>query len=135
MKSYIIKLLAAVLLVGGVAFNYSDSGRSYSMEDVVTAINTGNVNQLSGYFDKVVDITLHARSNTYSSSQAEIILKDFFHSYGVKAFRMVYKGTSSGSEFFIGNLQTRYGTFRTTVLLKNRSRKLLLQEIRFEENQ
>lgn len=135
MKSYFIKLLVAVILIGGVAFNYSDSNRSYSMEDVVTAINTGNVNQLSVFFDKVVDITLHSKSNTYSNNQAEIILKDFFNSYGVKAFKIVYKGTNNSTEFCIGNLHTRYGKFRTTVFLKNRSRKLLLQEIRFEENE
>ena len=134
MKSYVIKILLSVLMVGGLAFNYSNSGYSYSIEDVVTAINTGNVNQLSNYFDKIVEITLHDKSNTYSSSQAEIILKDFFQSYGVKAFRIVHKGSNSGAEFCIGNLQTKYGAFRTTIFMKTRSQKQVLQEIRFEEN-
>ncbi|HTN05327.1 DUF4783 domain-containing protein [Agriterribacter sp.] len=134
MKNYVIKILLSVLMVGGFAFNYSNSGYPYSIEDVVTAMNTGNVNQLSNYFDKVVEITLHDKSNTYSRSQAEIILKDFFHSYGVKAFRIVHKGSNSGSEFCIGNLQTKYAAFRTTIFMKTRSRKQVLQEIRFEEN-
>ncbi|HRO45617.1 DUF4783 domain-containing protein [Agriterribacter sp.] len=134
MKNYVIKILLSVLMVGGFAFNYSDSTYSSSIDDVVTAINSGNVNQLSSYFDKIVEITLHDKSNTYSRSQAEIILKDFFHSYGVKAFRIVHKGSNSGSEFCIGNLQTKYGAFRTTIFMKTRSRQQVLQEIRFEEN-
>ncbi len=134
MKNYIIKLLLSVLMAGGSAFNYSGSTYAYSIDDVATAINSGNVNQLSNYFDKIVDITLHDKSNTYSRSQAEIILKDFFHSYGVKAFRIVRKGSNSGSEFCIGNLQTKYGVFRTTIFMKTRSRQQVLQEIRFEDN-
>lgn len=134
MKSFVIKMLLSVLMIGGLSFNYSHSNYSYSLEDVVTAINAGNANQLSGYFDKLVEITLHDKSNCYSSSQAEIVLKDFFHSYGVKAFRIVHKGSNSGSEFCIGDLQTKYGPFRTTIFMKARLRKQVLQEIRFEEN-
>ncbi|HRQ49907.1 MAG TPA: DUF4783 domain-containing protein [Agriterribacter sp.] len=134
MKSYVIRILLSVLMAGVFAFNSHHSAYSYSIDDVATAINSGNVNQLSGYFDKIVDITLHDRSNTYSRSQAEIVLKDFFHSHGIKTFRIVHKGSNSGSEFCIGNLQTKYGTFRTTIFMKTRSRKQVLQEIRFEGN-
>lgn len=123
-----------MLLAGGLFFNYSYSTHSYSIEDVATAIHTGNANQLSNYFDKVVEITLNGKSNTYSSSQAEVILKDFFHTSGIRSFKIVHKGANSGSEFCIGNLQTQYGIFRTTIYLKTRAQKQMIQEIRFEEN-
>lgn len=134
MKNHILKILLSVVLAGGLFFNYSYSTHSYSIEDVITAIHTGNANQLSNYFDKVVEITLHDRSNTYSSSQAEVILKDFFHSYGVKSFKIVHKGSNNGAEFCIGNLQTNFGVYRTTIYMKTRSQKQILQEIRFEED-
>ncbi len=134
MKNYLLKILLSVVMIGGLSFNYSGSPSSYSIEDVVTAMNTGDANQLSHYFDKMVEITLHDKSSSYSRRQAEIILKDFFHSYGVKAFRIVHKGSNSGSEFCIGNLQTKYGQFRTTIFMITRSQKQVLQEIRFEEN-
>lgn len=108
---------------------------SYSIEDVVSAMKAGNANQLSRYFDNMVEITLHDKSNAYSRSQAEVILKDFFNSYGVKTFRIVHKGSNSGAEFCIGNLQTKYGEFRTTIFMKSRSEKQVLQEIRFEEKE
>lgn len=133
MKGFFLKVVLSALMTGFLSFNYSGS-YSYSIEDVVSAMNTGNANQLSNYFDKMVEITLHDKSRSYSRSQAEVIIKDFFHAYAVKAFRIVHKGANNGSEFCIGNLQTRYGEFRTTIFMKTRSQKQVLQEIRFEEN-
>ncbi len=133
MNGFLPKVVLFALMTGFLSFNYSGS-YSYSIEDVVSAMNTGDANQLSGYFDKMVEITLHDKRRSYSRSQAEVILKDFFHSYSVKAFRIVHKGANNGSEFCIGNLQTKYGAFRTTIFMKTRSQKQVLQEIRFEEN-
>lgn len=123
-------ILFPVLMVVMLSFR-----TAFSIEDVVSAMKNGNVNQLSQYFDNMVEITLHDKSNAYSRSQAQVILKDFFNSYGVKTFRIVHKGSNSGSEFCIGNLQTKYGEFRTTIFMRSRSEKQVLQEIRFEENQ
>lgn len=133
MKNFIIKLLVFLLIIGGVAFNYSNPSASNSLEDVISAMDGRNVNQLSGYFDKVVEITLHSRTNTYSKSQAEVILKDFFHSYKVKTFEILHKESANNSAFCVGNLGTTYGDFRTTIYMKNRSRKLLIQEISISE--
>ncbi len=115
------------------AFAFTIASFSYSIDDVVTAIKSGDANQLSQYFDNMVEITLHEKSNSYSRSQAEVVLKDFFNSFGVKSFSIVHKGSNSGSEFCIGNLQTRNGDFRTTIFMKTRGEKQVLQEIRFEE--
>ncbi|MBX2924160.1 MAG: DUF4783 domain-containing protein [Chitinophagaceae bacterium] len=128
MKRLILILLPFVVML--LSFRVS-----FSIEDVVSAMKAGNANQLSRYFDNMVEITLHDKSNAYSRSQAQTILKDFFGSYGVKTFRIVHKGSNSGSEFCIGNLQTKYGDFRTTIFMRSRSEKQVLQEIRFEENE
>ncbi|MBX3252948.1 MAG: DUF4783 domain-containing protein [Chitinophagaceae bacterium] len=128
MKCLILILLPLVVVL--LSFRVS-----FSIEDVVSAMKAGNASQLSQYFDNMVEITLHDKSNAYSRSQAQVILKDFFNSYGVKAFRIVHKGSNSGSEFCIGNLQTKYGEFRTTIFMRSRSEKQVLQEIRFEERE
>ena len=134
MKNYFIKIFVVAILVGGLAFNYSGSGRAYTMEDVVKAMDAGNAGQLSNYFDKIVEITLHDKTNSYSRSQAEVILKDFFSFHDVRAFRIVHKGSESGAEFCIGNLDTRYGQFRTAIFMKSRAQHQVLQEISFQEN-
>lgn len=104
----------------------------YSINDVATAINTGNASQLAKYFDNRVDIALQQKSSCYSRSQAEMVLQNFFDEKGVKSFRILHKGANNGSEFCIGNLQTKSGVFRTTIFMKARTEQQVLQEIRFE---
>jgi hypothetical protein len=105
---------------------------SYSIDDVVSAIKTGDANKMSRYFDNLVEITLHERSNSYSRSQAEVILKDFFSNSGVKSFKVLHKVTNNDSEFCVGSLTTKNGEFRTTIFMKTRGDKKLLQELRFD---
>lgn len=102
------------------------------MEDVVAGLRKGNASQVARYFDKTVDITLPGKTNSYSRSQAEIILKDFFHTRQVKGFEIIHKGENTGSEYCIGTLFTALGTYRTTLYMKNKSNRQTLQEIRFE---
>ena len=130
-----MKALFTILFSLCVTVGTSFNTRFYSIDDVAYAMNTGNASQLSQYFDNRVDITLHDKSNSYSSRQAEMILKDFFINYSVKNFRVLHKGANNGSEFCIGNLQTKNGIFRTTIFMKARTEKQVLQEIRFEENE
>src|SRR5688500_20408092 len=73
----------------------------YSIDDVVTAMRNGNASQLSKYFDTRVDITVPGKSDNYSKSQAELILKDFFSSNEVKNLQVKHKGKQNGSEFCI----------------------------------
>lgn len=130
-----MKALLTILFSVCITFGTPRNHFLYSIDDVASAMNTGNASQLSQYFDERVEITLHEKSNSYSSRQAEIILKDFFTTKGVKTFRVIHKGSNSGSEFCIGNLQTKNGIFRTTIFMKSRTEKQVLQEIRFEENE
>src|SRR5205823_1385917 len=82
---------------------------SISIDEVISAMKTGNANQLSKYFDNTVEITLPDKSNSYSKSQAELVLKDFFNTSMVKDFEVLHKGDNAGSQYCIGTLQTRNG--------------------------
>jgi len=105
----------------------------YSIEEVVGAMRTGNASQLSKFFDSRVDISLPNKSDNYSKSQAEMILKDFFNSNEVKNFQIKHKGENSdGSQFCIGLLQTRSGNFRTKLYMKQKGDRQVLQEIGFQ---
>jgi hypothetical protein len=104
----------------------------FTVDDVATAIRSGNISRLSGYLDNRVDITLPDRADTYSRSQAEMIIRDFFSTNEVQNFRIKHKGENSGSEFCIGILQTRNGDFQTTFFMKQKGDRQLLQELRFE---
>ena len=104
-----------------------------TVDDVIVAIKNGDANQISRYFDKTVEITLPDKSNSYSKSQAELVLRDFFSTNIVKDFLIIHKGDNSGSEYCIGTLETKNGSFRTTIFLKQKGNKQLLQELHFEK--
>ena len=104
----------------------------FSIDDVATAMRSGNVNQLSRYLDNRVDITLPDKSDTYSKTQAEMVIRDFFSTNGVQNFQIKHKGENEGSEFCIGLLKTHNGDFRTVLFMKLKGDKQLLQEIRFQ---
>lgn len=106
----------------------------YTIDDITYAIRAGNVGELSRYLDSRVDISLPDKSDTYSKIQAEIIIRDFFSINGVQNFTIKHKGNKGGgSEFCVGVLQTRNGDYRTTILVKQKGDRQLLQEIGFQQ--
>ena len=106
---------------------------SPSFTEVVKAIRSGNSAEVSKYFDTTVEISLPEKSNSYSKSQAELVLHDFFATYGVRDFEVLHKSDAPGSQYCIGNLQTNNGTFRTTIFMKQKGDQALVQELRFEK--
>ena len=104
-----------------------------SVDEVLSAIKNGSASQLSKFFDNTIEITLPQKTNAYSKSQGELVLKDFFENNVVKNFEIVHKGENGGAQFIIGVLNTKNGEYRTTIYLKQKGDKQLLQELRFEK--
>ena len=124
MKRFFTFLGAAVMLSSFTLFT--------SIDEVVTAMKNGDAVQIARFFDNTVEITMPDKSNNYSKNQAEVVLKDFFNTNGIKSFEVIHKGENAGSQYCIGTLVTKNGSFRTTVFMKQKGEKQLLQEIRFE---
>ena len=124
MKRFFTFLTTTFLLYSFTVFS--------SIDEVVTALKTGNTNQVAKFFDSTVEITMPDKSNSYSKSQAELVLKDFFNNNSVKGFEVIHKGENGGSQYCIGTLITKNGSFRTTIFMKQKGDKQLLQEIRFK---
>lgn len=106
---------------------------SFTVDEVVAGLKNGNASQVSKFFDNTVEITLPNKSNSYSRSQASLVLQDFFSTSGVKNFQLLHKGDNSGSQFCIGILETKNGEYRTTIYLKLKGDTQVLQEIKFEK--
>ncbi len=123
----ICTLLTLVILMGSFTTNTFKG-----IEDIVAALKIGNANQVASYFDNTVEITLPQKSNTYSRSQAEMIIRDFFSNNAIRSFNVIHKGENAGSQYCIGTLITKSAQFRTTVFMKQKGDRQTLQEIRFE---
>jgi hypothetical protein len=119
-----------VILCG--VFVLSSFTNSQGIDDVINGIKSGSASSVSKYFDNTVEISVSGKSNNYSKSQGEAVLRDFFANNSVKSFSVVHLGESGGAQFCIGTLITNHGSFRTTVNLKKKGDKQMLQEIKFE---
>lgn len=119
-----------------VAFMFllSSSVSAQSFDNLANALRTGNSSALAQSFSGNVEITIKDAEASYSKSQAEMVLKSFFTSHVPKSFAIAHQGTSpEGSKYFIGNLATSLGNYRTYVYAKSVNGTLVVQEIRFEE--
>jgi hypothetical protein len=105
---------------------------AYNIDDVVAAIRAGDAAGLAKFFDERVDISLPDKTDTYSKTQAEMIMRDFFTNKGVLSFEVKHKGEQGGAQFCVGELKTKQGSFRTHLFMRQRGDRQLLQEIRFQ---
>jgi hypothetical protein len=102
-------------------------------EDIIAGLKTGSVEKLSKHFDNMIDVTVPGKTNSFSKTQAEMILKDFFSLNKVKNFELQHSGSNSSSNFIIGTLTTANGNYRTTVYMRMRGDKQMIQGIEFEQ--
>jgi hypothetical protein len=103
-----------------------------TVDEILGAIKKGDALKVSRYFDSLVEITLNDKSNSYSRTQAEVVLKDFFSNNNVRSFTIIHRVNSNNGEYCVGTLTTASGEYRTTILFKNKGDRKLVQELRFE---
>ena len=124
-----MKQFFTLIAIGTVLSSFSVFS---SIDEVINAMKAGNAAEIAKYFDNTVEINMPDKTNSYSKSQAELVLKDFFSSHSVKSFTVIHKGENSGSQFCIGTLVTKSGSYRTTIFMKQKGDKQVLQGITFE---
>jgi hypothetical protein len=102
------------------------------IDDVISGIKNGSAVQIAKSFDDKVQLTMPDKSNSYSKAQAQDVLRSFFSANPVSSFSVIHQGNNDGSEYCIGTLQTKNGTFRTTIFMKQKGNVKVLQELKFE---
>ncbi len=129
------KSILAILLVTIISFSVSAATSwAQTFDNIANGIRTGNAAAIAANFEGNVEITIKNSGNSYSKSQAELVLKNFFATHTPKTFAIAHQGTSpEGSKYFIGNLASSAGNYRVYVYAKTISNNLVIQEIRFEE--
>lgn len=103
-----------------------------AVEDINNALRQGNASKLSHYFDNNITLNISGNVNTYSKSQAEMVLKDFFSKNDAKDFQQEHDGNSVNTRFVIGTLSTSSGKYRIYYALRTKDNKSILIEIRFD---
>lgn len=127
-----IIIFISLIMMNLSAINASGQNAS---DDVVAAIKAGNSKMLANYFGNAVEISLPDKDGTYSKSQAEMIMKDFFTNHPPVSFIVNQKGASTGgSKFIIGTYKSGSIIYKVYLLLKSSGQTYTLQQIQFEED-
>ncbi|MBD0331559.1 MAG: DUF4783 domain-containing protein [Chitinophagaceae bacterium] len=123
----VLTLASAVCLIAFASFR-----PAAGLDEVIAALKAGNASELSKYLDDNVEISLPDKTDSYSKAQSMMILRDFFSTTGVRNFQLKHKGDNSGNQFCIGTLQTRSGSYRTTVFMKVKNGRQVVKQLIFQ---
>ena len=123
----LIVIFSFVLNVG--AFNYSDE----IPRDIAIAFKVGNAKELARYFNNTIELVILDKEDVYSSVQAEQIIDNFFVDHYPKSFEFIHHGGKEESKFAIGKLVTFNGTFRVSILIKEKNDKPFIHLLRIEK--
>jgi hypothetical protein len=105
------------------------------LNSISAAMRSGDVGGVTRFMDNVVDITVNNNQSTYSKTQAEMVLRDFFAKNAPKGFNIEHTGNSADQTSFysIGYLATAGGKYRIYIFLKLKDSSFVLQELKFEK--
>jgi len=102
-------------LLGAVAAH----AQSDNLGAVRSALRNGSSREISQYFAPTVEIGFDGDKKGYNSTQAEIVMKDFFSKNTPSSFEFIHQGQSGeGIQYAIGRYTGRSGTYRVFVKLK-----------------
>ena len=123
------------LIMGALAPSLrAQNAEAEQVNAIRAAIKAGSSKELIRYMDENVDLNLAAQKTSYSKSQAEYVLKDFFKKYPVTDFQYVHQGKSKeGHKYAIGNYQFDGGSYRVYILLKLKNGVYNIDTLDFSE--
>ena len=79
-KLFFISLLILAVIISYCFGTFSNEKEKVKGE-ITKSIKKGDYKELAKYFSQTIDLTLPGNEGTYSNTQAEMILKDFFSKY------------------------------------------------------
>lgn len=101
-------------------------------QQIEIAIKKGDATALSGYFNSMLDLTIVDKEQTYSSSHAMYVVKEFFMNYPVRSFSILHKGNSGDNVYAVGSYISTKGAFDTNIFIKKYGNAYKINQLRFE---
>ncbi len=110
-------------------------GQEVVIDNAKTAIKSGSSKELSKYCNRVVELSFDGDKATYSKTQAEFVLRDFFKKYPPTDFEYIHQGASrEGLRYAIGKYSFDKGSFRVYMLIKEFGQDFLIDTLDFSKD-
>mgnify|MGYP002713028572 CR=1 FL=1 len=125
----ILLLLVALFLVVSLP---SVGQKNKTVAQIKLVLEVGNAHELSQFLNDKVDLNIDGDAGTYSHSQAEGVLKNFFKQNPPKSFQINHEGNSqNGLVYAIGEYVTEENSFRVWIRLKKINDQFMVHEMSF----
>ncbi len=104
------------------------------LESISGAMREGNSKDLASFFHSTIDLSMPDKENSYSRSQAEMVLKEFFNAHVPVSFTIDKKGsTDEFTKYAFGTYNCKEITFLVYIHLTKETDSFLIRKLRFEE--
>lgn len=111
-----IKIHITFILLFFAAWGYAQDN---VVEDTRLAIKSGSAKALVDYFDSSVDLKVSDKEVSYSKSQAEFVMKDFFKNNAPSNYVVNHIGSSpGGAKYCIGSYTSGDKHYRVYMKMK-----------------
>jgi hypothetical protein len=116
-----------LILSSGAAQAQGDAFGSVSI-----ALRNASSRELSQYFGATVEISIDGDRQSYSATQAEFVMKDFFSKTSPANFEIVHQGASPGGiPYAVGKYKGKGGSYRVFVKMKSANGTLRIDNMEF----
>lgn len=124
--SFVLTLITSLMLMAAVI---------EVPQEILNGFREGKAEAISAFFNESVELTIDNKENIYSSTQAQLILKDFFKKNTPQSFAIIHEGGKGESKYAIGTLKTNNGSYRITMLLKQANNAPYIHQLRIEKDE
>lgn len=122
----------ALIVLATIAVSTSLSAQEEILDAIKEAVKAGSAKETSRFFNQNVDVTIDGDLQTYSKTQAEYVLRDFFKNNPPTSFAFNHQGSSKGGLYFaIGEYVSNQKNYRVWMRIKNINNNYLIHEISF----
>ncbi|PLW95195.1 MAG: hypothetical protein C0592_00610 [Marinilabiliales bacterium] len=103
-------------------------------DDIASAIREGDASKLAAFFASTIELSVPGKKGSYSKTQAEMIMREFFETYPPTSFTITAEGKSAAySLYAIGSYVSDAKTFKTYYLIRRADTGFTLHILKFEE--
>ena len=103
-----------------------------ALGSVKAALRGGSAKDIAALFGPTVDLGVDGNKQSYSQTQAEFVVRDFFAKNPPVSFEFVHQGASdAGTPYAIGRYSTKAASYREFIKLKSKKTGMLNDNLDF----
>ncbi|MBC3539405.1 DUF4783 domain-containing protein [Rufibacter sediminis] len=128
------RLMAMTLVLLGMLVGAGQvAAQSDVMGGIQSAIKAGSSRDLARYFNSKVDVNIDGETGSYSQSQAEMVVRNFFSKNAPAGFSFDHQGGSEdGQRYAIGKYNHKGGRYNVVVKVKKYGDSYKIDTIEFK---